>query len=164
MIKDIRERFPKLSLPEGTSYQEAFSALSEKRGPDKSNRVIRRAILKALRVKPDDLDNLSPEKLELDWHAWHMPGGLSALAALAAHHPSTFGRSVLTTNFDPLIEVSLSRAVTPWHSMALHGDGSLLYLRGTGMSIVHLHGHWWGSDRCIHRSSSPNLDINCAPL
>lgn len=144
IVEMIRQQhFPSGALKEDSSYQEAFQTLIRKRGPDAANAVIRDALLKACRGQPEGLDDHSLAKLEADWTLWEIPKGLTALAA---HHPATFGRAFLTSNFDPLIEVALTRAGVPWHSTALHSDGSLLYLRGSGTSVVHLHGHWWGSD------------------
>ncbi len=132
-------------------YQAAFAQLIRRRGEDGANHVVRKAVLRAKLVSgsatpgqalgDDDL-----ERLELDTEQWWVPDGLLALAALSAHFPRAFGRSVLTTNFDPLIEIALSRQAVVYFSSALHADGSLLYLSGVGTHVVHLHGFWRGSD------------------
>jgi len=131
-------------LPSGCSYQQAFEHLVRSQGLDSANEVIRDAVLRA-RIFPAETA-VDLETLEDEAKGWWVPDGLHALATLVAHHPEAFGRTVLTTNFDPLIEVALARAHVPWYSTSLHADGSLLYLRGTGTHVVHLHGHWWGSD------------------
>lgn len=132
------------------SYQDAFSQLICKRGEDAANRVVRRAVLQARvdksnhshsKLSDDDL-----ETLEAGNDAWHVPPGILALASLSAHFSKCFGRAILTTNFDPLIEVGLSRQLADFMSSALHADGSLLYLSGSGTHVVHLHGYWRGSD------------------
>ena len=146
IIKLIRTHLRPGTLKDDASYQEAFETLIQRRGQDFANLVIRDAVFGACRAQADSLDDRSLSKLEADWDLWEIPEGLAALAALAAHHPASFGRTVLTTNFDPLLEVAFARAGVSWHSTALHSDGSLLYLRGSGIGIVHLHGYWWGSD------------------
>lgn len=133
--------------PEAT-YQDAFLALVQRQGHDVANRIVQRSVLMArtqgTQEIPADASTLA--NLEEDVGAWWIPDGLHALACLIAHYPSKFGKTVLTTNFDPLIEIALSRAHATWFSNSLHSDGSLLYLRGGGTHVVHLHGHWWGSD------------------
>ena len=146
VVESIRARLPVGTLGAGAAYQDAFQTLIQQRGQDAANAIIREAVLEACRIRPESSDDRSLAKLEADWTSWEIPDGLEALAALAAHHPASFGNTILTTNFDPLLEVALTRAGVPWHSTALHSDGSLLFLRGTGTKIVHLHGFWWGSD------------------
>jgi len=143
-------------FPPDTTYQDAFEQLIALRGQDAANHLIQRAVLMALRENPA---NIGPgaadsdfEKLEGEVGNWQIPPGLAALAALAAHHPKSFGGTFLTTNFDPLIEIAMARAELSWHSTALHADGSLLYLRGSGTGVVHLHGSWWNSDT-LHTST-----------
>jgi len=53
---------------------------------------------------------------------------------------------VLTTNFDPLIEVSIEHHHGRAISTALHSDGSWAFTFGRGCHVVHLHGFWLGSD------------------
>jgi hypothetical protein len=53
---------------------------------------------------------------------------------------------VLTTNFDPLVELSVRRARGRAFSTVLHGDGSLEQSRGEGCHVVHVHGYWHGTD------------------
>lgn len=141
-----------------SSYQDAFDQIIAKRGQDAANAVIRESVIQARtdtalvtpRLKKMALADIA--ELELENNKWHIPIGILSVASLCAHFPKHFGRTILTTNFDPLIEVALSRQLTPWFSNALHADGSLLYLRGVGTHIVHLHGHWCDSDT-LHTST-----------
>lgn len=136
------------------SYQDAFRLLIDKRRQDAANRLIQDAVLRARndyndlrnRLRIPSLRDEDFEKLESENDKWHISTGLLAVASLCAHFPRTFGKTIITTNFDPLIEIALSRQGTPWHSSALHADGSLLYIRSMSTHVVHLHGHWWGSD------------------
>lgn len=144
------------------TYGAAFEQLIQQRGEDAANRVVRKAVLHATvdagsslssqSLRDDDLRDL-----ETDTSHWNVPQGLRALSALVAHFPKYFGRSVLTTNFDPLVEIGLSQQMAPYFSSALHADGSLLYLSGVGTHVVHLHGFWRGSDT-LHTPSQLSQD------
>ena len=72
--------------------------------------------------------------------------GSEALGKLIASYPEHFGRSILTTNFDPLLEVSIRRAGGSYFRTMLHSDGNLAQTEGIGCHVVHLHGYWYGSD------------------
>ena len=131
------------------NYQEAFETLICVRGQDAAKAVVRDAVLQARNEIPDNMDRLTAselEKLEQDTNGWFTSPGLLAIAALAAHFPESYGRMILTTNFDPLIEIALSKMELPWYSSALQSDGSLRFTKGIGTHVVHLHGHWLYSD------------------
>ena len=53
---------------------------------------------------------------------------------------------MLTTNFDPLIEVSISKHGGQFYRTVLHDDGKLGQTVAEGTHIVHLHGYWYGYD------------------
>ena len=57
-----------------------------------------------------------------------------------------FGGTVLTTNFDPLIEVSVLKHGGRSYRTVLHDDGKLGQTVAEGTHIIHLHGYWQGSD------------------
>jgi hypothetical protein len=48
--------------------------------------------------------------LDNDIRGWLIAPGIEAVGKLLAQYQDRFGRSILTTNFDPLIEVSIRRA------------------------------------------------------
>ncbi len=145
------------------SYQSIFKQLQEKRGQDAANQIIQNAVLRSrvdyseLNIDVSTLSSSHFRNLEAENMRWHVPEGILAVASLCAHFPHKFGSAILTTNFDPLLEVALTRQRTPWFSSALHSDGSLLYIRGEGTHIVHLHGYWWGSDT-LHTSSQLTVE------
>lgn len=133
------------------SYQDAFDLLILRRGADAANGVVRRAVLQAMKEHQLYTSDAVPNEealdaLESNASAWSIPPALSAVAALCAHFPKAFGRTVLTTNFDPLVEIALHQHEAAYFSSALHADGSLLYIGGNGTHVVHLHGFWRGSD------------------
>jgi hypothetical protein len=143
-------------------YQAAFRQLIDDCGMAAANQVIRQAVLQArhsphLELAPQMIDragltDADCEKAERDHGSWQLPPAVQSLAMLAAHHPNHFGKTCLTTNFDPLVEIACARAGVPWFSTSLHGDGSLLGIRGSGLHIVHLHGYWFGTDT-LHTES-----------
>src|SRR5207253_4932818 len=55
-------------------------------------------------------------------------------------------RSILTTNFDPLIEVAIQRAGGHYFRTMLHSDGNISQTEGNGCHVIHLHGYWHGCD------------------
>jgi hypothetical protein len=101
-------------------YQAAFLFLQGRRGQHTANEIIRKAVVAARRPKPSSsgaevilnksLDDEDCRRLDLDGPGWALPPGIEYLGELLAHYPQRFGRSILTTNFDPLIEISIRRA------------------------------------------------------
>jgi hypothetical protein len=119
-------------------YQAAFRTLIDLRGADAADAVIRQAVCLA-RLAPSASD---PAGLEHDLAGWHLTPGAEALGHLLAAHPST---PVLTTNFDPLIEVAVRRAGGTCHTSTLHVDGDLHQVHAPGSThVVHVHGFWQG--------------------
>lgn len=75
-----------------------------------------------------------------------MNRGASALGALATEYPTRVGKAILTTNFDPLLSISIKAAGGTSYRTMLHRDGTLQQTSGDGTHIVHLHGFWTGAD------------------
>lgn len=75
-----------------------------------------------------------------------MPTAVDLLGNLLVTCSDTFGGAVLTTNFDPLIEVSVLKHGGRFYRTVLHDDGHLGQTVGEGTHIVHLHGYWFGYD------------------
>jgi tetratricopeptide (TPR) repeat protein len=65
---------------------------------------------------------------------------------LVSRYPATFGRALLTTNFDPCIQQAIQRAKGQSYRTTLHGDANLNQTAAEGCHVVHLHGYWWGTD------------------
>ena len=137
-------------------YQIAFEFLHGRRGPDAVGRVMRIAVWRALDAQrlPARLRKTSPEdsnadickELEQKPGVWVLPRSVNLFGELIVSCSETFGASVLTTNFDPLIEVSLMRHGGTFYRTVLHADGDLAQTVGQGTHIVHLHGYWYGYD------------------
>jgi len=134
-------------------YQAAFVFLQGRRGQQTANEIVRAAVLGAWiaqlpnanpigQVNIDDMCRV----MEQDIRGWAIGPGTEALGKILAGYPERFGRSILTTNFDPLLEVSIRRAGGSYFHTALHADGNLAQTEGSGCHVIHLHGYWWGSD------------------
>ena len=137
-------------------YQKAFEFLDGRRGPDAIGRVMRTAVWRALDTQkwPADLPATSPDDsaydlcraLEKEDSAWVLPQSKNLFGELIVSCSDTFGPSVLTTNFDPLIEISISKHGGSFYRTVLHADGNLGQTVGEGTHIIHLHGYWYGYD------------------
>ncbi|MCY3789318.1 MAG: SIR2 family protein [Gemmatimonadetes bacterium] len=139
------------------NYQSAFRFLHARKGQDAANHIVRSAVWTALDAKnwpselPPDLtdreaDAAACTTLERYSSAWHLPTAVNAFGQLLVDCSDTFGRTVLTTNFDPLIAVSISRHGGRHFRTVLHSDGALGQTAAEGTHIVHLHGYWYGAD------------------
>jgi serine/threonine-protein kinase len=140
-------------------YQAAFSRLLVTHGMKEVNRTIRRAVLQArgheeaLEASALAGDREACLALERDLGGWHLSPGARALGELLASLEVTDQTIVLTSNFDPLIEVATQLAGGRPFRTVLHGDGELRPLEDHGCHIVHFHGDWWRSDT-LHTPAS----------
>lgn len=153
---DALERFDRAVAAEpGQRYQAAFRHLQRTRGQDLANAIIRRCVLQARVPSPrfpsvhadiaDGAHDLCRE-LEHDLEGWHLPPAVGALGRLLASTPSSARSVVLTSNFDPLVTVSVHRAGGRAFTTALHSDGGFGAIDGQGTLVVHFHGDWFRSD------------------
>ncbi|HMG04513.1 MAG TPA: NB-ARC domain-containing protein, partial [Chthoniobacterales bacterium] len=70
-----------------------------------------------------------------------------AVGQLVTAHPTIFAAPLLTSNFDPLIEVSIRTAGGIPAAIFLAADGQFSNVLAPGTcQVVHLHGYWRGSD------------------
>lgn len=137
-------------------YQAAFSFLLGRRGQHAANQIIKQAVWQARSNTLLETGNQfvpganTPDEacraLESDLDGWVLSPAVAAIGELVTRYPEQFGRSVLTTNFDPLISVAVSRSGGHFFRTVLHRDGNLGQTEGTGCHIIHLHGYWYGSD------------------
>lgn len=145
----ILKRFDESLAGAKTPYQAAFGFLAATLGQDDANAVIRGAVLEAFRadVRPAGVpDEDACAGLERQLDEWHYRPGVAALGQLAARFPERYGRTVLTTNFDPLLGLAVRRAGGRAYTSFFAGDGNLEQVRGEGTHVVHLHGYWYGTD------------------
>ncbi|WP_323830488.1 SIR2 family protein [Pseudomonas sichuanensis] len=136
----------------GAAYQKAFQQLQAYQGQDAANEVIRRAVFKARKVTPSQANTQGTlnfnvcRALDEDFSGWHLRPSLIALGKLLAKHSGKLGKTVLTTNFDPLIQTAIRTAHGTYIRTMMHDDGALNQSEGPGIQIVHLHGYWYGTD------------------
>ncbi len=171
-----REEFAKATKVSGSrGYQTAFLFLQGRLGQSVANEVVRRAVLGARlpglgRTSGEHVSPTADEDcrlLELD-SQWALNPGTENVGRLVAHYPHRFGRALLTTNFDPLIEVSIRNAGAQFLRTTLQSDGNLTQTEGPGSHVIHLHGYWYGSDT-LHtgrqlQQSRPRLKGSLASL
>ncbi|GIJ47502.1 hypothetical protein Val02_43880 [Virgisporangium aliadipatigenens] len=92
-------------------------------------------------------------ELEQETAAWILPPGLTHLGELLVAAPARFGARVLTTNFDPLLEIAVRRAGGRAATVSID-DPPALEL-GV-IDVVHLHGYWRPLDD-LHDTAGPAL-------
>lgn len=128
-------------------YQEAFSFIAEYYGADYVNELVRKAVMKAhegtFEGELSDVDALG--KLQSNINSWSLPKGTEFLGKIVTQS-SKFGSVVLTTNFDPLLSISIGLNNGNCSRTVLHSDGHIFQHRTDGTHIVHLHGHWLDTD------------------
>jgi SIR2-like domain len=83
------------------------------------------------------------ERLEEDVDAWALPDGIAALGALLVEQPTFLASRVLTTNFDPLVEIAIRWAGGASTIVPLGPDGTDRPIDADAPThIYHLHGYW----------------------
>lgn len=129
-------------------YQTAMEFLLHCRGQLALNEVIRDCVLEARTGHPiSEIKTSGFEKLDQEVSNWHLRSGIRALGELVHEFPESFTGPILTTNFDPLIEISIRKAGGQAQSVFLTGDGAFDNVAGGNLyRVVHFHGYWHGSD------------------
>lgn len=134
-------------------YQEAVDFLSSRAGQDAVNGVVKTAVagawqnhgerdLSGVAGLPDD----SLRSLEQETSGWVLAPGNEALGNLIARFPERFGKHLLTSNFDPLMEISIRKAGGSAWRTSLSSDGSIFQSEADGCQVIHIHGNWFGTD------------------
>ncbi|MCS3402522.1 SIR2 family protein [Pantoea sp. B566] len=132
--ENLYEQFEELKITNTIErYQHGFDFVKNYINQDEVNNIIKNAVLNAY-----DKDNES----------WYIPKGLDSLCEIISSQCVNI-TSVITTNFDPLIEEGLKKhGVTPM-SKILHSDGGLEFFNENiprSIPVIHLHGFWEGAD------------------
>ncbi|MCR9162912.1 MAG: tetratricopeptide repeat protein [Nannocystaceae bacterium] len=133
------------------AYRLGFTAVMRRGGgQDAANRVIRRAVLKGHAPLDDaavaNSDRACEALVDPPASGWlPLRDSVTALGQLLHSDPKRFPR-VLTTNFDPLIEVAVMRAGGQIRATVLARDGNFLQHRGSSTHVVYVHGHWCWAD------------------
>jgi hypothetical protein len=174
-----RTEFERTISSSDSQYQAAFLFLLGRRGQQAANEIIKRAVWRAR--KPVFASGIpgtySPSEttsdetcriLDSDYEGWLLTPSVAAIGNLIADFPERFGRAILTTNFDPLLEVAIVKSGGFFFRTILHRDGNLGQTEGIGCHVIHLHGYWYGSDT-LHtprqlRQPRPRLKASLASL
>jgi hypothetical protein len=176
-MEDVLSSFEQSIRQGGSPYIQAFEFM-KRRFPDSQNEmnaIVRQAVLDACaRVSIERMGPANDAELDALTSAegamyWHLRPGVEALGQLLARFPRELGSTLLTTNFDPLIQVAYLRA----------GGGCYLRLDGTkgipeaiafqgqtrdaGVQVAHLHGYWLGS-ATLHTRLQMAAQVNARPL
>jgi tetratricopeptide (TPR) repeat protein len=127
-------------------YQAAFLFLQGRLGQSSANEIVKKAVLHARRTPHVSITTEAECRVaDLD-SEWVLNAGTSSVGKLVSGYPERFGKTLLTTNFDPLLQAAIRGAGGASYRTTLHSDGSLSQTEGTGCHVVHLHGYWYGSD------------------
>jgi hypothetical protein len=156
IIELIRSRLHGLALQDlnralgrkpSNPYQTAFECLTKYLSHDIANSVIRDAVLQArYPTTAAHYPTASLEEIEHDVRGWCLPTAVRVIATLFQKHAHRFGPVILTTNFDPLIQIAIRAIGGDYCYTALRGDGDISGTVATVPHIVHLHGYWRGGD------------------
>lgn len=131
----------------GHKYQAAFSFLSRRMPPVMSDRVITASTLNAYKGMRgrDTRPTLSElAAAERDFDNWILPAGVEALGRIWAGLPTGLRGPVITTNFDPLVEIAIAKAGASAFPRAMDADGTFIHdiTLSEIPQVVHLHGFW----------------------
>ncbi|MFF9115656.1 SIR2 family protein [Streptomyces massasporeus] len=156
----FREELPKSSRPHfderinplaGTplAYQNAASIVTLRSGESGVMRAIRRAVIKACEnVPPEEVPEIVTKESRCkqlsDTGTWKIPTGYQKFADFLATLNGTSRGPIITTNFDPLIEVALRGAgihATPV-PVTTNITPNMEQLGEYGVPVLHIHGYW----------------------
>jgi hypothetical protein len=162
LVRWIRELGVDVSMgTDSGEYQAAINALKDAKGARAVSLLIRRAILEACSGEdtlvhvalgaPSDSQKNACKLLEQRLEAWTLPRGVLHLgnwlrliveARRQRPSPSTGPIHVVTTNFDPLIEIALDRVGVKVvaHSIPHENNPSVAACE---VCVWHVHGSWW---------------------
>lgn len=126
------------------AYQSAMRWLQGNLTQDAVNRVIAAAVRQARKSgASEDFDHDGVHK------DWHLPQGTRQLAQLVTSKSERFPGPILTTNFDPLLWLSIEAQGGRANTRVIDSDGNVgraVEGRPGVMEVVHLHGYWRDSD------------------
>jgi hypothetical protein len=137
----------------GNAYQLAIEALraDPSHGQEGVNHLFRDVVLGCVNkrakftVDPHHFDSErnfvgDPETVP---EAWLLPPAVEALGEVIMVGGRQYGTDILTTNFDPLIGISIARAGGPYFRVSMSHDGFINGMWGTVPRVVHIHGFWF---------------------
>lgn len=149
IVRELEDLLPFTS----ESYSKFFACVERHHiAPDICLTAIRQAVLGSFRHKrgaDTAIDSLVEEatqgsqtaclELELATAHWFLRDGILHLGKLVVGNPSLFGNTIITTNFDPLIEVAIRSHQGSPVSIAIRESAEIIALH----KVVHVHGQWF---------------------
>ena len=172
-VDSIREKLPKneratlevLTRESGNLYQDAFSLLRGRQPAYHANEIVRRAVLQAyngevMLAASEAAQATQCSTLEDQHDRWRLPAGVDHLGAiiqaglwrtqprglLRGAGDERFSGLHLTTNFDPLLAISVRKHGGIASAFSISNDVRLPKPNKQSCSIVHLHGRWDDGD------------------
>jgi len=140
----------------GDAYQAGAAFLLGRRGQETLNGVVRSLVLNAYKpaieqsadgAQSSDFDEQFCQVAERDLDGWIIPSSVARLADLLIDGGSGKSGLVVTTNFDPLIQIAVRRAGGHAVTEIFDSDGKLGAVdAGEDVLVVHLHGFWQRDD------------------
>lgn len=124
-------------------YQKTMDWVQAWLGQDRVNDLIERATLKACRRASDS----PPQKY--DPSEWNLTPGARGLARFVSGPCERYHGPILTTNFDPLLELALKEVSGEWPRRfvrAADGAIDMAEFMTEVRSVIYLHGYWRGSN------------------
>lgn len=137
----------------GLKYQNAAAMLTKLAGEPAVMRAIRAAVLQACEdVRPEDVaavanDREKCQDLERDG-TWRVPTGYQRFARFFSDLNGRVRGPVITTNFDPLIEIALRREGIESMAYPVPTDAAPTIEQldqFVHQPVLHIHGHWTGA-------------------
>ncbi|MFE2426470.1 SIR2 family protein [Streptomyces sp. NPDC059373] len=151
----LREKFDsEVEGPtESEKYQQAASFIRHRQSQDSLNRIIRLGVLRAWRgranLTDNEVRNLLLDESELrkietrKGSAWRLNEGAEALGCFLTWLDESMRGPILTTNFDPLLEISVRRSGGGTSTQWMDGDGRIERPDVEDVvEIAHVHGYW----------------------
>lgn len=136
--------------PEDERYQTAFEFMINTRGQNAANELVREAVLEtygtALREEIDSSNHPALEEAERDLNTWVIPPAITQLTAMVRKYRDIHRPIIMTSNFDPLIEIALRRQREFAITVATSGDNSIESVTADGIHVIHYHGYWRGTE------------------
>jgi hypothetical protein len=160
MISEIRSRYSGSTLAsldakldrcqQSEQYQTAFQFLLNTRGQNAANELVRDAVLHAykggLREEIDSSDHPALAGAERDIYSWKIPQAITRMTEIVRKYRDIHVPIILTSNFDPLIEISLRQQREFAITLATASDNSIDSVSSDGIHVIHYHGYWRGTE------------------
>ncbi|MFE5890702.1 SIR2 family protein [Streptomyces sp. NPDC056468] len=136
----------------GLKYQNAAALLTRQAGESTVMRAIRSAVLQAcLDVADGDVAKVARDEEQCSTYAksgsWNIPPGYQRFARFFAALDGSVRGPVITTNFDPLVEVALREVGIDAIAVPVPTDSPLTMEQLSqvpAQPVLHIHGYWAG--------------------